>query len=83
MTSRGRFITLEGVDGAGAVQRGRQEAQLLIDRANFITQWANRYGVNGLNERGQTAQQAFDASRAAPAAPAARRPGTPTIRRVQ
>lgn len=65
---------------AGAVQRGRQESQLLIDRASALTQWANRYGVNGLNERGQTFQQVFDASRPKPAAPKA---GTPTIRRVK
>lgn len=73
---------------AAAIARGRLEAQLLQDRANFMTQWASKYGVNGTNERGQTALQVFtalaDQRRAAlnngNGAPPA---GTPTIRRVQ
>lgn len=73
---------------AGAIARGRLEAQLIQDRANFMTQWANRYGLNGTNENGQTAMQVFDTlanqRRAAlggtGGAPAR---GAVTIRRVQ
>lgn len=71
---------------AGAIARGRLESQLLIDRANFLTQWANKYGVNGTNERGQTAMQVFESlanQRRAALGGGAPRPGTPTIRRVQ
>lgn len=71
---------------AGAIARGRLEAQLLQDRANFMTQWANKYGLNGVNEHGQTAMQVFDAianQRRAAIGGGQARPGTPTIRRVQ
>lgn len=73
---------------AGAIARGRLESQILIDRANFMTQWANKYGVNGVNERGQPANMVFESlanqRRAAlPQANGAPKAGTPTIRRIK
>jgi hypothetical protein len=71
-----------------AIARGRLEAQITIDRANFMTQWANKYGVNGVNEKGYTAAQVFDAQaakrRAALEAPATgNKPKGPTIKRIK
>lgn len=71
------------------------KAQSIADRASaraqFLTQWANRHGLYGVNERGQSADQAFEQVWRAQHPPANQqtsrprpaRPGTPTIRRVQ
>lgn len=44
----------------------------VLTRAQFFTQWANRYGLNRLNERGQSVEQAFEehSRQPKPAAPA-------------
>lgn len=67
---------------AAAIKRGRAESQILIDRADFLIKWANKYGVNGTNENGQSAMEVFNAlsaQRRGGKAPAS----APTIRRIK
>lgn len=56
----GPYLTPEA--NAAASARGIAAAERLIKRAPFYTQWANKYGLNGLNEQGQSVDQAFQGS---------------------
>lgn len=70
----------------GAISRGRLEAQLLVDRAKFLSDWANKYGVFGNNEKGQSATQVFEQianQRRAAMGGTPKPTGGPTIRRVK
>ena len=41
-------------------ERGVGMADRSAQRAAFMTAWANKYGLNGVNENGQAAEQVFE-----------------------
>lgn len=43
----------------GVMRRGMADAVLAKRKLPFFQMWANKYGLNGVNERGQTADQAW------------------------
>lgn len=43
----------------GVMRRGMADATIAKRKLPFFQVWANKYGLNGLNERGQTADQAW------------------------
>lgn len=44
---------------AQIIRSGEAKADRALARAPFYTQWANKFGLNGVNERGQSVEQAF------------------------
>lgn len=43
------------------IQSGAAKADRAMARAPFYTQWANKYGLNGVDENGASVEQAFQA----------------------
>lgn len=43
----------------GVMMRGMADATLAKRKLPFMQQWANKYGLNGVDERGRTADQAW------------------------
>lgn len=65
------------------IRAGMAKTQRVQQRANFYTQWANRFGLNGTNPQGETVEQAFQRSIGAQASPAAKASSGVTIRRIK